>query len=158
MTCVSWLLLGAVALGARATVPREAVQHFEQGVTYYEQEDYAAAVSAFEHAVEGAPEQSEYHRRLGRAYGRLAQQVSWLEAIGLVRKTHRQLEKAVALDTGNLEALSDLIDFYEHAPGFLGGSKADARLLRQRLQDACEDPATQDPVCEEYDAPDPPSE
>jgi tetratricopeptide (TPR) repeat protein len=125
------------AATAEAGVPALAVHHFQLGEAHYESGNFEAAVAAFTKAIEAAPMESEYHRQLGRAYGRLAEESSWLTALGLVRKTRKQLERAVALDDENLKAISDLIDFYEQAPGLLGGSGSGAKRLRAHLAAVC---------------------
>lgn len=85
------------------------------------------AVAPLEKAAKLAPKRSEYHLWLARAYGRSAQQANVLRMPGLAKKSRVSYEEAVALDPGNLEARSDLIQFYLVAPGFMGGSVEKAR-------------------------------
>lgn len=146
------VLLMMLVSGAQAGVPADAVAYFQLGEAHYESENFEAAIEAFAKAIEVAPLESEYHRQLGRAYGRLAEESNWLTALGLVSKTRKQLERAVALDEENLKAISDLIEFYEQAPGFLGGSGSDAKRLRDRLAAVCSHPdkATTEIVCVEH--------
>lgn len=103
----------------------------------YEQGDYAGAARAFERAVAQAPGVAAYHRALGRAYGRLAEDANWLTAISLARKTRASLERAVELDGTDVRALSDLRDYYAQAPSFLGGGKDRAKRIARRIERLC---------------------
>ena len=58
---------------------------------------------------------------LGRAYGRLAEGSSFLSALGYAKKTVRTFERAVELGLSNLEALSDVFEYYLQAPEMVGG-------------------------------------
>ena len=126
MLRVLWFFLLLLSAIVRAGVSADALHHFQVGEGYYEGGNYEAAAEAFRKAIEAAPMESEYHRQLGRAYGRLAEEANWFTALGLVSKTRKQLERAVELNAKNLKAISDLIDFYEQAPGLLGGSGSGA--------------------------------
>src|SRR6185369_16238380 len=72
------------------------------------------------------PKNSTYFLWLGRAYGREAQGANVLRQPGLATKARGAWERAIALDADNLDARSDLIQYYVQAPGFLGGSSAKA--------------------------------
>ena len=113
---------------------QDAVSHFLQGQRLYDAEDYVTALPDFMQAVELAPMSSKYHHMLGKCYGRIAEQGSWLTALRYVGKTLAEFKKAVELDDNNLQALIDLEEFYRRAPGFLGGSQAKAAKIRAQLQ------------------------
>ena len=87
----------------------------------YSEERWDAAVSECEHAVKLNPKSSLYQLWLGRAYGEKADHSSWFTAIALAKKTRTCFEKAVDLNSQNIEARSDLSEYYIEAPGFLGG-------------------------------------
>ena len=61
-------------------------------------------------------------------------------APGLASKARQYFEKAVQLNPRNLEALTDLFEYYLEAPGFLGGGldKAEATSARIAEIDAAE--------------------
>lgn len=67
------LLLFSPAMPVTAEDSQGASTAFEAGLQHYEIEDYAAA-ETFADAVDKMPGMSEYHRQLGRAYGRLVEQ------------------------------------------------------------------------------------
>ncbi len=129
-TGVLLLLLGALSIVQAAGDPAAL---FVQGRTLYASGQYAAAAELLEQAARADQHDSEYHHWLGKAYGRMAQQASWFEAMSLAKKTRKAFEQAVSLDPQNTEAIADLIAFYHEAPAFLGGGEDKARDLEQRL-------------------------
>ena len=117
------LSLFAVVLTALAPshAPDDA---FQQGLRFYQDEDYRKAIKAFESVTAAHPNHSEYRRWLGRAYGRRAETMSkWklFSALSLAKKTRQSFERSVELDPSNLKALQDLFEFYLQAPGIIGG-------------------------------------
>ena len=144
------LTLAWSALGAMET---DASRHFSEGKSAYQAGDYEAAVGSFERAVEHRPEHAEYHRWLGRSYGRLAENSSWFRAIPLVKKTKHSLEKSVELDGTNVAALGDLLKFYEQAPAFFGGGTEKAERVRIRLTAVCASFDTPSEQCQELVTP-----
>ncbi len=101
--------------------PSDAQQHNLLCRVQYAEERWDAAVSECERAANLDPKNATYQLWLGRAYGEKAEHSSWLTAIGLAKKTHIAFEKAVQLDPQNVQAHSDLSEYYIEAPGFLGG-------------------------------------
>lgn len=118
---------------------QDAALHYWLARSYYELRDYDHAVASAQRAVELAPGNSEYHLRLGRAYGAKAEHAGWFSGLSLAKKTRQEFEEAVRLDPSNLAAQRDLIEFYYRAPGIVGGG--DDKALRQM-----EALATLDPV------------
>jgi tetratricopeptide (TPR) repeat protein len=103
------------------------------GRDYYMLGDYRRATEALQKAVAADPASSEYALWLGRAFGRRAETSTVLTAPGHASKAREFFEKAVQLDPRNLEALSDLFEYYLEAPGFLGGGIEKARGLVPRI-------------------------
>ena len=109
-------------------------RHVNAGIAAYHDGNYKLAVKSYVNAIQAAPQDSSLHYWLGKCYGRLAKQSSWLAAMSYARKTLKQFRKAVELDANNDDALRDLIDYLNTAPGFLGGNKQEAKHLEQRLR------------------------
>jgi cytochrome c-type biogenesis protein CcmH/NrfG len=88
-----------------------------------------AAIAEFRAAVAAQPDRSMVHLWLGRALGRKIQKVGRLKAMRMVGDVRRAFERAVALDPNNLEARSDVPEFYLGAPRSFGGGidKAEAQ-------------------------------
>jgi tetratricopeptide (TPR) repeat protein len=94
---------------------------------YYAEEVTDKAIPPGERAAELAPQNSVYHLWLGRIYGQKAEKVNPFSAMGFAKKVRDQFEKAVQLDPNNMDARSDLAEFYVEAPGMVGGGKDKAR-------------------------------
>ncbi|MGC2695167.1 MAG: hypothetical protein WA738_05190 [Candidatus Angelobacter sp.] len=94
---------------------------------YFQLELWDNSVRMAEKSIALDPDNSFYHLWLGRAMGRKAEAANPFTAFGLARRVKVEFERAVALDSNNLAARSDLSEFYLEAPGFLGGDKNKAR-------------------------------
>jgi tetratricopeptide (TPR) repeat protein len=105
----------------RALPDRDAAVYELMGRNYYGLADYKKATEALEKAVGFDPASSEIHLWLGRAYGRRAETSNPLSAPGHASKARQHFEIAAQLNPNNLDAQSDLFEYYLEAPGFLGG-------------------------------------
>jgi tetratricopeptide (TPR) repeat protein len=90
---------------------------------YLELRDYARALADGERAVAERLGDSEFHRWLGRAYGGAAEQK---RSFSMARKVRAAFEDAVRLDSSNIAARRDLMEFYVEAPWVVGGDKRKA--------------------------------
>lgn len=81
------------------------------------------AVKAGERAVAIQPNNSDYHLWLGRAYGEKAENSPFWTAWGMAKRVRMEFEKAVQINANNVDAMSDLAEFYIEAPSMLGGGK-----------------------------------
>src|SRR5580700_4669278 len=91
------------------------------GRDYFMQADYKRATEVLEKAVALEPGNSDYALWLGRAWGRRAETSTPFTAPMHASKARQFLEKSVQLNAMNLDAQSDLFEYYLDAPGFLGG-------------------------------------
>ena len=65
---------------------------------------------------------ADYNLWLGRAYGRRAEiSLQLITAPGFATKARQYFERSAQLNPYNLDAQSDLFEYYLEAPGFLGG-------------------------------------
>lgn len=101
---------------------------------YYQEERWDDAIHECETAVRLMPMDSGYHLWLGRAYGEKADSIHSIKAYGLAKKVRDEFERAVQLDGENVDALSDLGEFYTAAPGIVGGGKKKAQGVVQALE------------------------
>jgi Flp pilus assembly protein TadD len=92
---------------------------------YYQYEDFDRAESRCKKAVEMQPENSGFHRWLGRIYGEKAERASI--PIGLALKTRDEFRRAADLDPTDPYAGVDIAEFYVEAPGIMGGGTDKAR-------------------------------
>ena len=116
-----------------AASPNDAEAHHLLCRAYYSVEDWDHAVAEGEKAVSLSPEKTNYHLWLGRAYGEKADTSSFFSAAGLAKKARASFERAVELDGSNVQARSDLAEFYLEAPGILGGGPDKARAQADAL-------------------------
>jgi tetratricopeptide (TPR) repeat protein len=108
---------------------KDAAAYALMGRDYFMIGDYKQASAALEKAVAEEPGNSDYTLWLARTYGRRAEMASAFSALGQAAKARQLFEKAVALDPHNLDALSDLLDFYLQAPGVAGGGMEKAQKV-----------------------------
>jgi tetratricopeptide (TPR) repeat protein len=114
--------------------PADAEAHNLLCRVYYQEQRWDDAIHQCEAAVQLAPQDSEYHLWLGRAYGEKADSIHSIKAYGLAKKVRSEFERAVQLDSKNVDALSDLGEFYTAAPGLVGGGKDKAQGVVQKLE------------------------
>ena len=98
---------------------------------YLSLERWDDAVKAGEKAVALSPNSSDYHLWLGRAYGEKAENSPFWTAWGMAKRVRIEFEKAVAINADNVDAMSDLAEFYIEAPSILGGGKDKAEKQAQ---------------------------
>jgi len=111
----------------------DAVVLYNAALVQFEAGKYDAALPLIQEAVQLSPEDSVYHHLLGKCYGRIAEQATWIKAIKFATKTMVEFQKAVDLDPNNTEALRDLMEYYRQAPKFLGGSTVRAEEIERHL-------------------------
>lgn len=123
------LLAALIVAGAppQASGQPELDRHLAEGEALYKTRDYDGAVREFKAAVTLQPGHSMAHLWLGRALGREAKRSGRLRALLMVNDIRQAFERAVQLAPDNVEARSDLLDFYLGAPPGLGGGIDRAR-------------------------------
>ena len=116
------------------------------------QTEYKKATEALEKALAADPSSSEIALWTGRAYGRRAETSSVLTAPRYASKARQLFEKSAQLNPRNLEALTDLFEYYLEAPSFLGGGVEKAAETSARIAkiDAAEGHWTQAKLAEKH--------
>jgi tetratricopeptide (TPR) repeat protein len=112
------------ATEALAGYQRDGLLHYWALRSYYELRDYDNAIAHGEQAVKLDPQNAEYNRWLGRAYGGKAEQS---HSFFLARKVKQAFETAVHLAPNNVPARGDLMQFLSDAPWIVGGDKQKAK-------------------------------
>jgi tetratricopeptide (TPR) repeat protein len=97
-------------------------------------QQFDQAAESCQKAVSASPNNARYHLWLGRALGERASRASFMAAYSLAKKTREQFEAAVKLDPHDAEALADLGEFYEEAPGAVGGGVDKASAIATQLE------------------------
>jgi tetratricopeptide (TPR) repeat protein len=122
------------SLKVLSAMPEKTAQVFDlMGKNYFRLGDFKKASEVYEQAVAADPSNAEYEHWLGKAYGKRAETSSPFTAPGLASKARQHFEKAVALNSKDKEAISDLFEYYLQAPGFLGGGLDKASKLAERI-------------------------
>lgn len=122
----------AGALKLLTGAPASAETLLLTGQCHYHLRDYRKAIDALERAEKAAPRDAAVLHWLGRAWGRRAESANPFQAPGFAVRAHKAFEQAVALDPAREEAVSDLIEYYLEAPGFLGGGVDKALALADK--------------------------
>jgi len=126
--------------GQISTSPNDAQAHNLLCRAYFSLGQWDRGISDCEKAVALAPNNSQFHLWLGRIYGEKADTSSFVTAAGLARRVRSEFEIAVRLSPNNVDARSDLAEFYLEAPGIVGGGQGKAEAQANSL--AAIDPAT----------------
>jgi len=106
---------------------------------YFSLEQWEAAETECQQAVNLEGQNSDYHMWLGRTLGEKADQASFMSAFSLAKRTRMEFEEAVRLNPQNAAALADLGEFYYEAPAVVGGGAAKADQVAMQL-DAVDQP------------------
>jgi tetratricopeptide (TPR) repeat protein len=105
--------------------PRDAEAVHQLCRAYFQYEDWERAEGRCKRAVEMQPNNSGFHRWLGRVYGEKAEKATL--PIGLAIKTRDEFRRAAELDPNDTYAGVDVAEFYLEAPGIMGGGQDRAR-------------------------------
>ena len=97
-------------------------------------EQWDAASGKCEQAVKLDPQNSVYHVWLGRTLGERASRASFMNAYSLAKRVRAEFEEAVRLNPRNVDALEDLGQFYQEAPGVIGGGADKAEAVAVQLE------------------------
>jgi tetratricopeptide (TPR) repeat protein len=100
---------------------------------YFTLGQWDQGIAACQKAIALDPRNSRYHLWLGRAYGEKADKSGFLSAAGLATKVRSEFELAVQLNQKNIDARTDLAEFYLEAPGIVGGGRDKAEAQAQTL-------------------------
>ena len=96
--------------------------------------NHDAAIERLAAAVDGRPEDAEFHRWLGEAYVAKIDTVNAFAKLALAKKALPSLEEAVRLAPTDFAARDSLVGFYLNAPPIAGGSKEKAARQVEELR------------------------
>lgn len=122
-----------------ATEPKDAEVNFYLGELALRRQELEKATAYFEQACATAPTVSRYHRRLGDAWGSQAAAASIFRQPGLAKKCLVAYERAVVLDSKDIDARLSVFEFYRRAPALFGGGFEKASATAKAIKDL--DPA-----------------
>ena len=105
----------------------DAPAHYYLGRLALLDDDPDAAAEHLERAVKLDDHVSDYHLWYGKAISQQAIHASILDRLSYAGHAKSELERAVALDSRNVDARDALVDFYSMAPAAMGGGADKAR-------------------------------
>lgn len=118
----------AIASGSGNADAQELICKLYSSIDQFDQ-----AIAACEAAHTAQPGNSAYTLELARAYGAKADHAGAFTGMRMVGRIRDAFEAAVRQDPKNVDALSDLGEFYVDAPGLVGGGLDRARQLVSQL-------------------------
>jgi hypothetical protein len=95
--------------------------------------DRAAPMQLAERAVALDSRMAKYHRQVAEVVGITAQHSSALRQLLLARRFRKEIDTALSLDSRDVQAERDLVEFYLLAPGIAGGDRAKAQATAERI-------------------------
>ncbi len=95
--------------------------------------DHATPLPLAEKAVSLAPRTAKYHRQLAEVLGVMAQYANPIKQLFLARRFRKEIETTLALDSNDVQALRDLLEFYLLAPAIAGGDRQQADAVARRI-------------------------
>jgi hypothetical protein len=82
-------------------------------------------------ALDGAV--AKYHRQVAEVLGVMAQHAGVWQQLMLARRFHKEIDIALMVDSRDIQALRDLMEFYLLAPGIAGGDDHKAASTADRI-------------------------
>jgi tetratricopeptide (TPR) repeat protein len=95
--------------------------------------DHAAPLALAEKAVALNGRVAKYHRQLAEVLGVQAIHANPFQQMLLARRFRREIDTALELDTQDVQAMRDLIEFYLAAPGIVGGDQRKAEVTAGKI-------------------------
>jgi len=117
----------ALLYAATQENPDDHRAHFLLAKLHLKDQDHNTAIEHAQRAVKLEDSVSEYHLWLARSYLAKAMESRVINAFRYARKGKSEYEKAVALDSANVEARLELCLYLLAAPSIVGGDKDDGK-------------------------------
>ena len=122
------------ALVAINALPKNAQQaYYRSQIAVNFPDQRAEALAQAQIAAAAEPNNAEYQCNLAQAAGARAQNAGNFERIKLLHTIHAGSDKGLQLNPKNLTCLSLMANFYQQAPGLLGGDKKKANEFANRI-------------------------
>jgi tetratricopeptide (TPR) repeat protein len=112
----------------------ETVQKLWEGRIALAEKKYNEAIELLESVTELSPSNTDGHFWLGTSYAQKATQGNLMQKATLAPKIRTSFERVLELSPNNMEAMKILVEFYNQAPSFMGGSPEKALTMAQRIK------------------------
>lgn len=116
-------------LGVEPTHADALIARIELIVVQGQESRLDEAVTLAEQCIAAHPQNAECHAAMGDALGTKAMMGGVMSALGYATKIRDAYKRAVELDPKNLDARFSLLQYFQQAPGLVGGGSSKAREL-----------------------------
>jgi len=113
--------------------PGDAEIRFRLGKAYLKVQEWKAAVTELEKAVEIEPTNARYRQWLGRASGERASRAFITTAYSMAKQVVKEFEAACRLAPQDLSIRFDLLEYYLQAPAMVGGGRDKAEAAARAI-------------------------
>jgi tetratricopeptide (TPR) repeat protein len=96
--------------------------------------DLEGASKLAERAAELDPNNADYRHQLAEVFGTIAHRAPVWRQLGPGRRCKKEMDAAFALDPRHVENLFILMQYYQQAPGFMGGDKKRAAAMPEEIR------------------------
>ena len=124
----------AVLLEAVKQEPARAEAHYRLGLVYLGEGSHPKAIESAKKAVALSDSVASYHLLLARAYGMEALNSNIFAALGPALSAKQEYETTIALDSRNLDARYELLQYHLTAPPIAGASEQEAVKQAEALE------------------------
>jgi len=128
-----WKSARALAVWRLSQKPKDAAALTFMSIIEESFNRWDAAKSYAEQAVSADPGYADGHAQLARINAELAETAAVWRQVGFVRVMKREIDAAYRIDPNNLDALLTDMMFTFKAPGIVGGSRAKAHEIAQKI-------------------------
>ena len=115
------------------TSPDDALAHYLLSQIRNAFGEHKTPLPLAEKAVALDRQTAKYHRQLAEVLGVSAQHAGIFQQLLLARRFRKEIDTAIELDSRDLQAQRDLLEFYLLAPGIAGGDPRKAETTAARI-------------------------
>ncbi len=128
-----WKKARAIAEARNREDPRDALSNYLLSQIRNAFGDRESPLAFAEKAVSLDSGVAKYHRQVAEVLGVKAQHSGMVQQLFLAHRFKKEIDTAIGLDSADLQALRDLMEFYLLAPGIAGGDRAKAADMAERI-------------------------
>jgi tetratricopeptide (TPR) repeat protein len=121
-----WKRLKALVEPRVAANPNDAEAQWLLARVRMAYKDFDGALAPAEKAAARDPKNVEYRWQVAQVVGELASSASVFKQIGLAKRYKREVEAALALNPKHTGSMTGLMEYFNRAPGIVGGDKKKA--------------------------------
>src|SRR4029453_17670415 len=128
-----WKRLKPIAESRVAANPNDAEAPWLLARVRMAWKDVDGALAPAEKAAALDPKNVEYRWQVAQVVGELASSASIFKQMGLAKRYKREVEAALALNPKHTQSMTGLMEYYNRAPGIVGGDKTKAQAIPDQI-------------------------